>query len=52
MAVTIAIAALLVATVAVIGGFFGFCKGYDMAWDEAITCVQEEVNDAVLQSKN
>ena len=52
MAVTATIVVLFIATVAVIGGFFGYCHGYDKAWEEAIKCVEEETNNAVLQSQN
>ena len=43
---------LAVITFMVIGGFIGYCNGYDKAWDEAILCAEEEVNNAVLQSQN
>ena len=42
MVVTVTIAVLFTAAVAVIGGFFGYCRGYDKAWEEAIKCVEEE----------
>ena len=40
---TIVFAIGVLVTFTIIGGFIGYFQGYDKAWDEAISCAEEEV---------